>query len=118
MERLDALLRRHERGLAVIRGRRRVGKTRLLLEWGARNAGLYSVADRSSAEVQRRYLVEALSTRFPGLADASWIEKPADRSALEAMAGRLVAKGRPRIEDDAASEIVHVLFVPKVAPAA
>jgi hypothetical protein len=33
-------------GLAVIWGRRRIGKTRLLLEWSDRARGVYTVADQ------------------------------------------------------------------------
>lgn len=54
LSRLDELIASPESRLAVIYGRRRVGKTRLLLEWTARHNGLYTVADQSSAEVQRR----------------------------------------------------------------
>ena len=67
LRRLLALGRRREGGLAVITGRRRVGKTRLLVEWVERTGGVYFVADQSSPEVQRRYLVAALATRLPGL---------------------------------------------------
>ncbi|MFM8454110.1 MAG: hypothetical protein ACKOAD_03905 [Gammaproteobacteria bacterium] len=66
----------------VIWGRRRVGKTRLLLEWleqfslkHARNSqniqnaleksGLYWVADESSASLQRRYFAMALAQYLP-----------------------------------------------------
>ena len=67
LRRLMTLARRKEGGLAVITGRRRVGKTRLLVEWVERTGGVYFVADQSSPDVQRRYLVAALATRLPGL---------------------------------------------------
>ncbi|HET7504535.1 MAG TPA: ATP-binding protein [Kofleriaceae bacterium] len=67
LARLIALSKRREGGLAVITGRRRVGKTRLLVEWIERSGGVYFVADQSSAEVQRRYLVAALSAKLRGL---------------------------------------------------
>ena len=51
-------------GLAVVTGRRRVGKTRLLVEWAERSGGVYFVAE--SAEVQRRYLVAALAAKLRG----------------------------------------------------
>jgi len=51
-------------GLAVLWGRRRVGKTRLLLEWSSRHDGLYTVADQSAPAVQREFLAEAISKRF------------------------------------------------------
>ena len=51
MARLDAFARKAQGGFAVVYGRRRVGKTRLLLEWCRRHGGAYSVADPSSAAV-------------------------------------------------------------------
>jgi AAA+ ATPase superfamily predicted ATPase len=48
------------------------------------------------------------------LGEVKWMERPADRSALEVMASRLVAKGRPEIGGDPTAEIVRVLFVPRV----
>ena len=70
--RLDALVERGQGGLVALWGRRRVGKTRLLLEWSRRHDGLYSVADLSSEPVQRAYLADALSLRFPGFGEATW----------------------------------------------
>lgn len=67
LARLIALAKRRDGGLAVITGRRRVGKTRLLVEWVERSGGVYFVADQSSAELQRRYLVAALATKLRGL---------------------------------------------------
>ena len=63
LERLERLVRTG--GLAVVWGRRRVGKTRLLLEWRHRHDGLYTVADRSAPAIQRRYLAAAIAARFP-----------------------------------------------------
>jgi uncharacterized protein len=59
-------------GLVVVYGRRRVGKTRLLLEWSRQADGLYTVADQSAADVQRRYLAETIATRFSGFADVDY----------------------------------------------
>lgn len=70
-DRLDALLARAP-GLGVVYGRRRIGKTRLLVEWCHARDGTYAVADRSAPPLQRRYLAQALSARFPGLADPVW----------------------------------------------
>ena len=70
--RLDALRNRPEGGLAVVFGRRRIGKTRLLVEWCRRHQGLYAVADQSAPGMQRRYLAEAVATRFPGFADVDY----------------------------------------------
>ena len=66
MRRLDGVLSRSG-AFAVIRGRRRVGKSRLLIEWSRRHGGLYAVADQSAPPVQRRYLAGAVAERFPGL---------------------------------------------------
>jgi hypothetical protein len=66
LRRLDQLADpRGEGGLAVVYGRRRIGKTRLLLEWTKRHGGVYCVADPSAPEMKRRYLAEALSEALP-----------------------------------------------------
>ena len=70
MHRLDGTLRR-QGSFAVIWGRRRVGKSRLLIEWSRRHEGLYTVADQSAPTVQRRYLAAAVAERFPGFAKAA-----------------------------------------------
>jgi len=67
LSRLAALSKRRDGGLAVVTGRRRVGKTRLLVEWVERTGGVYFVADQSSSEVQRRYLTAALASKLRGL---------------------------------------------------
>jgi hypothetical protein len=72
MARLDRLAASEEGGLAVVYGRRRIGKTRLLLEWSAKRGGLYTVADQSAAEIQRRYAAEALAAKLPGFADVEY----------------------------------------------
>lgn len=82
--RLDALVRRSAGGLAVVHGRRRLGKTRLLVEWCRRHAGLYSVADQSTPDIQRRYLAEALSTRLPAFGDVTY---PTWQALLDRLAG-------------------------------
>jgi AAA+ ATPase superfamily predicted ATPase len=71
LHRLDAVSRRRG-GLAVLYGRRRLGKTRLLLEWVRKHDGLYAVADQSSADVQRRYFAQAVAQRLPGFADVDY----------------------------------------------
>ncbi len=72
MKRLDKLMDRDSGGIALIYGRRRVGKTRLLLEWVAKHRGLYSVADQSAAKVQRRYFSEVVAQKFDGFAEVEY----------------------------------------------
>lgn len=71
MRRLDGALQTGH-AFAVIWGRRRVGKSRLLLEWCRRHDGLYTVADQSAPAVQRRYLATAVAERFPGFDDVDY----------------------------------------------
>lgn len=89
--RLDAFLR-PPGGFAAVWGRRRVGKSRLLVEWAKRCDGLYTVADASAAPVQRRYLAEAVAERFPGFAD---VEYPDWRSFLDRVRTEAAAAGWP-----------------------
>ena len=71
MRRLDRALA-HPGAFAALWGRRRVGKTRLLVEWCNRHDGLYTVADQSAAPVQRRHLASAVGKRFPGFGDVEY----------------------------------------------
>lgn len=89
--RLDAAVARPG-AFAAIWGRRRVGKTRLLVEWSKQRDGLYTVADASAAPVQRRYLAEAIAARFPGFAD---VEYPGWRSLLERVGAEAAASRWP-----------------------
>jgi uncharacterized protein len=75
-------------GLAVVWGRRRIGKTHLLLEWCERRRGLYTVADQSSSDVQRAYFARAVATRLPGFADVTYPdwERLFTRLAADALA--------------------------------
>ncbi len=75
-------------GLAVVWGRRRIGKTRLLLEWCARAGGVYTVADQSAPDLQRAYLARAISQVLPGFADVTYPdwERLLSRLAADAMA--------------------------------
>jgi uncharacterized protein len=71
LARLAQLEQDPEGGLVVLWGRRRVGKTRLLLEWcGAQ--GLYWVADASAASLQLRSFAETVATKLPGFADVDY----------------------------------------------
>jgi uncharacterized protein len=70
--RLNRLLDLGRGALAVVYGRRRIGKTRLLLEWSRQSGGLYTVADQSAAEIQRRYFAESVAERLAGFADVQY----------------------------------------------
>ena len=90
LDRLNRLARRKQGGLAVVFGRRRIGKTRLLLEWTAANSGLYTVADQSTSGLQRRYLAEAISSRLSGFHDVDYHDW---RSLLDRLARDAAAAG-------------------------
>ena len=102
LTRLDA-----KGGLAVVTGRRRMGKTRLLLEWVQKRRGIYFVADQSTADVQRRYFAEAVAERLPGFADVVYRDWRAlfARLAVDAAAARfrgpLVIDELPYLVDSA-----------------
>jgi hypothetical protein len=66
LARLDALVGLPQGGLAVIYGRRRLGKTRLLVEWARKHGGLYTVSDLSAADIQRGYFAQAAAAFLPG----------------------------------------------------
>lgn len=99
LARLQALARTREGGLAVLFGRRRLGKTRLLLEWSRRDDGLYTVADLSSPQLQRHYLAQTLASRFPALQDFDFRDWGGLFSALAREAGRASWRG-PFILDE------------------
>ena len=85
-----AALQEFGAGLAVVWGRRRIGKTRLLLEWCEREGGVYTVADQSSPEVQRAYLARAVAEALPGFADVTYPDwdRLLTRLANDALANR------------------------------
>ena len=76
--------------LGVLWGRRRVGKSRLLLEWLEGTDGVYFVADQSAAPLQRSYFAASVATRFPGF-DA--VRYPDWRSVLDRVAAEARAGG-------------------------
>lgn len=71
-ERLEKLTAKKTSSLTVIWGRRRIGKTRLLLEWLKRHQGLYWVADESVPALQRRYLSLVLDQKLPGFSSVEY----------------------------------------------
>ena len=102
-------------GLAVVHGRRRMGKTGLLLEWAARKGrGIYFVADQSAPDVQREYLAEAVADRLPGFADVryrdwrSLFQRLATDAAAAKYRGPLVIDELPYLTA-AAPELASVL---------
>ncbi len=72
LTRLNRLHGRRDGGLAVLWGRRRVGKTRLLVEWVRQHGGVYFVADESTPTQQRRRFAEAAARILPGFADVDY----------------------------------------------
>ena len=72
LSRLERLAREARGGFAAVWGRRRIGKSALLMEWCRRHDGLYTVADRSLPPLQREAFAAAISARFPGFADVSY----------------------------------------------
>jgi uncharacterized protein len=114
LKRLEALSARPSGGFAVLWGRRRVGKTRLLLEWVHRKAGVYFVADQSAAPLQRRALAEALGSRLPGFAEVVYPDWSSLLSRAAADAARLNWRGPMVLDEfpylvDAAPELPSVL---------
>lgn len=74
MSRLDRLAELSESALAVIWGRRRIGKTRLLLEWAHKHNGVYFTADESASSVQRKYFSLAIEKALPGFSDVEYAD--------------------------------------------
>lgn len=99
LEALDRAFARRDGALVVVSGRRRVGKTRLLLEWMRRTGGVYFVADETSAALQRRYFAEAISHRLPGFSDVEYRDWRGLFSRLSAEAQRARFRG-PVILDE------------------
>lgn len=76
LERLTLLSKRDKGGFVVVCGRRRIGKTRLLLEWAKKSDGVYFVADQSASPVQRRYFSYSLELKLPGFSQIEYPDWP------------------------------------------
>ncbi len=90
LERLNALMSAGQPALAVLYGRRRIGKTRLVVEWTRKHRGIYAVADRSVAVLQRRRMANVLAAKLPGFAD---VEYPTWDAFFARLAREAVASG-------------------------
>jgi AAA+ ATPase superfamily predicted ATPase len=88
LARLRSGVETDEAWMCVLWGRRRVGKSRLLLEWQRETDGLYFVADQSAAPLQRSYFASAVGTRFAGFGDVTY---PDWRSMLDRLASEAVS---------------------------
>src|SRR5213596_2269296 len=92
-----------EGGLAVVWGRRRIGKTRLLLEWCDRERGVYTVADQSGPDTQRAYFARAIAPVLPGFADVTYPD-------WERLLSRLAADASARSEEHTSELQSHGLI--------
>jgi AAA+ ATPase superfamily predicted ATPase len=90
MTRLNKLAHFPEGGVAVVYGRRRVGKTRLLLEWADQFKGVYYTADESAPSLQLKYFALALERVLPGF---SSVEYPDWTSFLTRLAKDALQEG-------------------------
>ena len=70
--RLNRLLQGRTSALSVVYGRRRIGKTRLLVEWARQHEGVYTVADQSTPDIQRRYFASAIGQRLEGFGEVEY----------------------------------------------
>ena len=102
-----------EGGLAVVWGRRRIGKTRLLLEWCDRERGVYTVADQSGPDTQRAYFARAIAAVLPGFADVTY---PDWERLLSRLAADASAKGfhGPVVVDELPYLVVATPALPSV----
>ena len=99
LSRLNRAARRKEACLAVLWGRRRVGKSRLLQEWSRKHQGVYYTADESAASIQRKYFAMAIEQALPGFAEVEYPDWRALFIRLAQDASRLKWKG-PLIIDE------------------
>ncbi|NGX47104.1 MAG: hypothetical protein K1000chlam3_00473 [Chlamydiae bacterium] len=72
LRRLRDLTRSPKASVAVIWGRRRMGKTRLLLEWVDQHQGVYYAADESAGSIQRKYFAIALDQVLPNFSKVEY----------------------------------------------
>lgn len=72
LSRLNHLMKQKESSVAVLWGRRRLGKSRLLLEWVHRHKGVYYTADESAASIQRKYFSLAVEQMLPGFSEVEY----------------------------------------------
>ncbi|MCU0243013.1 MAG: ATP-binding protein [Vicinamibacteria bacterium] len=72
LTRLKALLRRREGSLAIVYGRRRIGKSRLVTKALPRGRSIYFVGDDRASALQRVALAAETSRLLPGFADVSY----------------------------------------------
>ena len=89
MKRLNRMFQKGNGGFAVLYGRRRIGKSHLLMRWCKEVNGLYTVGDTSSAALQRQTLSIAIAQRFPEF-DA--VVYPTWRALLNALSLRARAE--------------------------
>ena len=89
---LEELWRSGEPGLVIVYGRRRVGKTRLLLEWGRGKRLVYYQASLWGHEQNLQGLVEAIVEQL-GLEELREF-KPSNLRALLRLLARLVGNER------------------------
>ena len=85
IRRLRGLLARRQGSLAVLYGRRRCGKSRLIREALARKPAVYYVADDREPSLQRAALAAEVGRAIPGFADVTYPDWEAllTRQALE-----------------------------------
>ena len=72
LARLRKLSHSKTASLGVVWGRRRIGKTRLLIEWAEESQGIYYMADESSAAIQRKFMAIALEPALPGFSNVEY----------------------------------------------
>lgn len=90
LSRLVRLAKAGAGGFAALWGRRRIGKSEILKEWCRRVGGIYTVADQSSASVQREAFALILADRFPGFGDVVY---PSWKALFDSLSQRAKAEG-------------------------